>query len=96
MCVHVCALSVPASCSVWGGKDYLGCFERGSALLRMYEPEVNKAAVLMTPVRHFRHESPLYTHTVVAAVHVTEKNRSVPTCGGTFVASISAKGFPTS
>jgi hypothetical protein len=94
LCACMCVLS--ASCSVWGGKDYLGCFERGSALLRMYEPEVNKAAVLMTPVRHFRHESPLYTHTVVAAVHVTEKNRSVPTCGGTFVASISAKGFPTS
>ncbi len=72
------SLASPVVCdcdSVWGGKDFLACFERGSALLRMYEPEVNKAAVLMTPVRHFRHESPLYTHTVVAAVHVTEKNR---------------------
>ncbi len=60
---------------MWGGKDYLVTFERASALLRLYEPELNKGAVVMAPARNFRHESPLYSHVVVAVVHVTEKNR---------------------
>jgi hypothetical protein len=34
-----------------------------------------KGAVVMAPARNFRHESPLYSHVVVAVVHVTEKNR---------------------
>ena len=62
-------------CSVWGGKDYCSAFEHSSALLRLYEPEIFKGAVVMTPVKQYRHESPLYTHTVVAVVYVPEKNR---------------------
>jgi hypothetical protein len=64
-------------CSIWGGRDCIVGFEHGSSLLRLYEPELDKSAVVMVPAKQYRHDSPLASHTIIAVVYVTEKSKLV-------------------